>query len=63
MDEERAAAIAARGEQIKQTALNFCGSVAASNRHCYRTGRSPTPMPIPNCNRACSIAPRPQQRQ
>src|SRR5262249_43369283 len=46
-----AAAIAA-----KQTALNFCGSVAASNRHCYRKGRSLTPMPIPNCNRARSIA-------
>ena len=60
-----AAAIAARGEQIKQTALNFSGSGAASNRHCCRTSRStPTPVSslyICNCNRARSIAPRPQR--
>jgi hypothetical protein len=41
MDEERAAAIAARGEQIKQTALNFCGSVAASATATGQAARRP----------------------
>ena len=53
MDEERAAAaIAARGEQIKTNSAEFLWVCRGIKPPLLWTGRSPTPMPIPNCNRA-----------